>query len=397
MGASRGARAWAPFALLAAALVLLAAGTAWARLGGGESFGGGGGGGGGGGDGGEAEIIFWILYILIRLCIECPQVGIPLTVVFVAGVIVYYAFIKKPSAKGKEAPSHVRLVSQSTRRKSVSLALREKDPNFSKPLFLDFVHLLYARVQEARGSGAWDPVRPYVMPDVVEALEKDRSARKLEGVEAVILGRSDVRDVSNFPSRPTFVTVELEANYTERRAGGKRMYYVLERWTLRRAPGVLSPGPEAMRSLACPGCGSPVQLQPDGSCAFCGRAAGEGRFQWALSNVQVKIKTDTQPAAVTWLGRVEAGTEKPTVFDPDFQTDRKKFQMRHPEFSWQAFSAKVQHVFLELQAAWSGREFEKARPYETDALFDQHRFWIERYRREGLVNRLEDIRIEKIQ
>jgi predicted lipid-binding transport protein (Tim44 family) len=383
---------------VAAAVLLLAAAPAFARLGGGESFGGGGGGGGGGdgggGDGGE--IIFWILYILIRLCIECPEVGIPLTLVFVTGLILYAVF-KKPSAKGKPSPSPLRLVSQSTRRKSVAFTLKNRDPNFSKPLFLDFIHLLYARVHEARGTGVWDPLRPYLMPEAIEILEKDRAARKLTQVDRVILGRSDIKDVSDFPNRPTFVTVELEANYTEHGGGGSRDYYVVENWTLRRAAGVLSPGPEAMRSLACPGCGSPVQLTPQGTCTFCGRATGGGRFQWALSNIRVAKKTDQEPPAVSWLGGVEQGTERDTIFDPEFQVDRRKFQGRHPEFSWEAFSAKVQHVFLELQAAWSSRDFEKARPYETDALFDRHRFWIERYRREGLTNRLEDIRIEKIQ
>lgn len=44
----------------------------------------------------------------------------------------------------------------------------------------------------------------------------------------------------------------------------------------------------------------------------------------------------------------------------------------------------------------STKRWDAARPYETDHLFDTHRFWIERYRQSGLTNRIEALEIEKV-
>ena len=63
---------------------------------------------------------------------------------------------------------------------------------------------------------------------------------------------------------------------------------------------------------------------------------------------------------------------------------------RRPDLDLGAFKDRVSAIFHKLQEAWSEQRWELARPYETDALFQVHRFWMERYRRHGLVNRLED-------
>jgi len=116
-----------------------------------------------------------------------------------------------------------------------------------------------------------------------------------------------------------------------------------------------------------------------------------------VSSLRVLEKSERPRVGLSLFGGAEAGTEKPTLFDPDFSKERMKFQTRHPDFSWNAFTGKVRHAFLALQTAWSTRDIEKARPFETDSLFDQHRFWIERYKREGLTNRLENVNVEQIQ
>ncbi|MHC4597450.1 MAG: TIM44-like domain-containing protein, partial [Planctomycetota bacterium] len=343
---------------------------------------------------GGGEFIIYLIYVLIRLCIHHPYIGIPLTILVIAGITVYFRYAK-PAHRAGGYSSH-----RTGRRKRGGIRLdrlAEEDPNFSRPLFLDFVQLLYARVHHARGEGAFDPVAPYLMPAILQRLTKERASLSLVGVDAVIVGRSDIVQVQVFPKRTHFITVEFESNFTERRGDAVLDFYAVERWTFRRKAGVLSKGPEAMRTLSCPGCGSPVELDTDGSCSYCGRAAGGGKFHWVVSNMDVRKKTKKIPPVVGGWSGAEQGLEQPTVFQSEFSVVRKKFQARHPEFAWPAFSQRVQHIFLALQKAWSEQAFEKARPYESDPLFNAHRFWIERYKREGLRNRLEEIEIEKIQ
>src|SRR5262249_53401532 len=55
---------------------------------------------------------------------------------------------------------------------------------------------------------------------------------------------------------------------------------------------------------------------------------------------------------------------------------------------------RVRHIFLELQRAWSDLKWERARPFETDALFQMHQYWIAEYRRQHLRNVLGEPTIE---
>jgi len=235
------------------------------------------------------------------------------------------------------------------------------------------------------------------MRDVIEPWERNRAEQGLTGIRDVIVGRSEIVRVQVVPGKVNFVGVEFEVNYAEERGKEALDFYAVERWTFRRNAGVLSRGPEEIRTLSCPGCGSPVELEPDGTCTYCGRDAGTGAFHWVVSNVMVLQKSQKPPPPAGRSGGDEAGTERRTVFQRDFGTVRKAFQARHPDFSWKAFSGKVGHAFLELQKAWSEGEFGRARPHESDPLFNTHRFWIERFRKEGLTNRLEEVEIEKIQ
>ena len=62
----------------------LDAAVVWGCAGGGESYGGGSGGGGGGEGGGFR----WLVYLLVRLVVEYPAVGVPL-IIIVIGIALY--------------------------------------------------------------------------------------------------------------------------------------------------------------------------------------------------------------------------------------------------------------------------------------------------------------------
>jgi predicted lipid-binding transport protein (Tim44 family) len=69
----------------------------------------------------------------------------------------------------------------------------------------------------------------------------------------------------------------------------------------------------------------------------------------------------------------------------------------HPDFSWSGFEQRVRATAVTLQDAWSSREWEKVRVYETDALFQTHRYWIDAYRRQNLRNVVDDFRVVRVQ
>ena len=79
-----------------------------------------------------------------------------------------------------------------------------------------------------------------------------------------------------------------------------------------------------------------------------------------------------------------------------YRLQRERFEGDNPGFSWPRTEQRFRDIFLELQQAWTTRDWERARPHETDNLFQSHRYWIEEYRRQDLTNVLKNIRIEDL-
>ena len=146
---------------------------ALARVGGGGSYSGGhssgGGGSYGGGGGGYSSggglggfWVFELIQLVLRLVFTYPLLGIP--VLFVTIAFVYLNYLS-PSARkeqtyGSDSSSESRSVStqfgellQNAGSSQAIENLRQKDPNFSRALFMDFVYSLFAQIHNARGQG----------------------------------------------------------------------------------------------------------------------------------------------------------------------------------------------------------------------------------------------------
>jgi hypothetical protein len=93
----------------------------------------------------------------------------------------------------------------------------------------------------------------------------------------------------------------------------------------------------------------------------------------------------------------ESGTSLPSVVQPNFANIRVQFEASNPTFSWGKFQARASLIFDELQAAWSTLNWERARPHETDNLFQMHQYWIGAYKRQHLRNILDQCKISGVQ
>jgi predicted lipid-binding transport protein (Tim44 family)/uncharacterized Zn finger protein (UPF0148 family) len=348
------------------------AGEALARAGGGHSFSGGGGGfsggGGGGGGSGLVELVIWLVF-------AHPTVGVPLLVV---GAVVFVLHVR-----AQQGPPRA-VVRSRPRARTVDLsALRAADPTFSPVLFLDWVRLVYTRAQEERGRKNLDVLAAVLTPRAVQAL-----ARGEGPVQEVVVGAAHI-DRASVDGGVARLIVALQANYTQ--AGAR--FFTMERWTFAREADAPSPGPEQMRSLACPSCGSPLETRRDGRCTNCDTPLADGRHLWRVENVAVEAIRRLQGLELALGGGLEVGTDHPHVEAPDLAAQLRALQARHPEFARAAFLERATAIFLAIQAAWSAGRWEQARPLETDALYQQHRYWMDRYAASKLRNRCEDVRV----
>jgi predicted lipid-binding transport protein (Tim44 family) len=362
-------------------------------VGGGQSYGGGRS--GGGGDGGGAGFIIWLLLRLILLTFEYPVIGIPLDIIIV-GFILYIYFKKDKTAPsvcsadavGAITPTHPSFAQEFNQ-------LRRFDPNFSEITFTDFCYALYARAQDARGRGKLDELSPYLSENSRNALLQ-RNPPNLQEVVGVIIGSMQVAGVQGLASPLVMISVEFESNYTEIVGGeGQKpremTYYVQERWVLERKRDVLSPPPAKATALHCPRCGAALMKDTTGACAFCGARIESGEFQWFVRGISVVGIEERGPLLTSDVP--EVGTHLPSVVQPHFQAVSAHFQQNNPSFTVPEFEARVSLIFHELQFAWSSLQWERARPHETDNIFQMHQYWIEAYKRQGLRNALDNLRI----
>ena len=407
------------------------------RLGGGHSFSGGGGGSssggsrsisggysggfsggysGGGSSSGGTPLPGW--------CITPLVIGVVLFFVISSLVKHYGAQTTNYSSANHRPMIEHRATPPEVRRGRLG-ELKNRDPYFSEPVFLDFVCALFARLHEARGRGELDTFHFYLGPEAEKTLQGLTRGGLIE-VNGVVVGAARLINVKPASSGLDHdqIDVEFETNYTEvwpavvdtqgpafgkgdRRtvttgsrtdssdANQGMTVYANEVWGFSRRSGLTSRAPEDVAVESCPNCGSPLTRGSDERCPHCGAAAIPGQFSWAVTTIQTVNRhrlglmlTETVP---------EVGTDLPTVYQHDLANRWQIFLSTHPTFDWDQTRQRFELVFLALQAAWTNRQWEQARPYETDAMFQTHLYWIEEYQRQNLRNVLEDIRIERIE
>ena len=351
-------------------------------------------------------MIIQLVRMLLYLTIEYPIVGIPLDII-VIGCVIYYFVRRTRSVVGEIAsvvpsgPTDGAGVLSPTDATRAFAHLRRFDPNFSEIIFTDFCYALYGKAQEARGRGpqALDLFSPY-LGDAARASLLQRNAGGVREVKGIIVGSMQVTDVQGLDTPLVRTRVLFETNYTEvtshdGQAPAEMSYYVREYWDLERKRDLLSPPPAQATALHCPRCGAPLQQDSVGACAFCLTKIDSGEFQWYVRGITLLSREARGPLLT---GNVpEVGTDFPSVIQPNFSTQRAEFEQNHPDFSWSKFQARAGLIFNELQAAWSTLNWDRARPHETDSIFQMHQYWIDAYRRQGLRNALDQCRITAMQ
>jgi len=390
-------------------VVTLLPAEALARVGGGQSYGGGGhGGGGGGGAGAIIWLIFQLVRLLLFLTIEYPIIGIPLDIIVIGG-IVYYFFRRNRTTESEMvsvvssgASTGVAPAASDTQAATRGFdQLRRFDPNFSDIIFTDFCYALYGKAHDARGHSAeaLDLFSPY-LSEAARGSLMQRNPAGLQDVRGIIVGAMQVAEVSGLDTPLVRISVMFETNYTEvvkqnTGAVGEMSYYVRERWDLERKRDVLSPPPAQATALHCPRCGAPLQKDSVGACAFCLTKIDSGEFQWYVRSIALLSREARGPLLTETVP--EVGTDYPSVFQPGYENVRAEFERNNPAFSGEQFLARARLIFDELQAAWSTLNWERARPHETDNIFQMHQYWIDAYKRQHLRNALDQCRITAMQ
>ena len=264
-------------------------------------------------------------------------------------------------------------------------ALRKDDPDFSEPLFLDFVSALVARGVAAAGAAQMAAVERYLSsPQVLAPFSGG-------GFKNVVVGSTRLRRVS-FGAEGARLLVDVSLGATGTRGGR----WWKSAWSLERKAGVHSKGPGEITKLACPACGAGAERNEDGSCRYCGKKPAPGEAAWAVAQVDLLEEESRPPVSLGGYAE-ERGTDLPTIRSPTLGAELSALKQRLPDVDWDKANARFGQVFLALQKAWSERDLAAIRPFTTDAVFSTWRYWIEAYRASGLRNVLEQISVSRLE
>ncbi|MBX3156624.1 MAG: TIM44-like domain-containing protein, partial [Deltaproteobacteria bacterium] len=382
---------------LALLFLLALVGAALARPGGGQSYSGGGGhssssgGGGSSSSSGSGDIgaLFELIYHLVRLIVYYPEIGIPLVILIVVWIM--YSAYQQHKNKDWDSGPAVQL------QRAIPLDdLRRVDPNFSQVLFEDFAYRLFSTAHRARhAADALATIAPYVAEPARQALAKRKPPG--ERVESVVIGamrsfRLDIppaaRDREGRPYRER-IGIEFEANVTT----AKKTYYSVESWLFGREAGRQGKPPGASKSFPCPNCGAPWQASSTGTqvCASCNQAVDNGRFDWSVEQISLLSMDERPPTLIADVP--ERGTDLPTYYQAGAEMAFVSLQQHDPNASVQAIQQRLHMIYDELNRAWSKNDLTPIRGLVSDGLYDYLSYWVEAYKRQGLRNKLEQMRI----
>ncbi|MCB9685163.1 MAG: Tim44 domain-containing protein [Alphaproteobacteria bacterium] len=390
-------RSAVPLALLAVLLggLLLADDDAWARVGGGQSYSrrSSGGGGSGGGDD------FGLILLLLRLVIDFPQLGIPLVLVAI-GFFVFRSMAMRQGAPtvrthGARAATGGRPIRATPAAAIPGLAdLRREDAGFSTTVLLDYVVLVHRRALEAVGNHRWEVLEPFVSSTAAKRLTGQHPG--VTAIDEVVAGGVRVLKVERH-EQEHHLFVRVDSTRLEHRGEQSLRVHVEETLVFRRAVGVESLEPEKALALACPSCGAPIEVDPMGACRQCGTPITRGQLQWQLVFVERRFHRKAEEPDFGWTsGGDEPSVAVPIVEAGDLQQRLAELRTRHPDVSLGRFEERVRTIYRELQSAWSEARWERARPFCTDRVFQNLRFWMDGYAKKGVRNALSDVQLHQL-
>ncbi len=388
---------------------LLLAEAAEARVGGGSSYSGsrrsssgGGGGGGGGGD------LFGLLFQLIFSVLPWP-----LKIVLVIIIIIFLIKAKnrgsstsyggddddddddddtgrRPAASAMPRSNrfHAQLPP------SWAAAGRDIDPGFSEVLFLERAVLLVTRAFEAGPKAAdLEALSPYLAPSVAQILAtRSQGVAVVRGVTVGSIGLADVDATDVDGVAMIVVRVRLHLNRHVEQGTKPASFYSHEEWTFSRPVGAPAVAEENIARFGCPGCGSPLERDAQGRCVHCATSLQPGAADWTVRSLRVLDEQARGPLLTQTVD--ELGTNAPTAKDDGVANDAMALL---GEAETTRFVKRAREIFENLQVAWTKRELDGLRPWETDALFGSHRFWIEEYQRQQLKNVVDQLHIRQVE
>lgn len=331
-------RGWLVAVSLIAGAACLCSQTAWGRAGGGEHYGGGhssGGGshgsGGSGGGGGDIGPLIDLIWLLIRLIIAYPKIGVP--AVIVVGIVIY---VISREGRGAYVSRTIRRGAERQRSRLQEQALRDleaRDPGFTELAFLTKARNGFHKIQRAWSAQDLKPVRPFISDGIRERFSLQIEMQQADGyrnqLDNVAIQEAEIVAVESDAQFDT-IHVRIDASardYNVDLETGKRQGddnasgLFTEFWSFLRRTSARTKDAAGSFEGHCPKCGAPLDIVDRAACSSCGATVNSGEFDWVLAEITQVGEWQPPEQRGSAPGSHELQTEDP-AFCPQHIEDR---------------------------------------------------------------------------
>jgi hypothetical protein len=275
----------------------------FARAGGGQSYSGShssyhssgshSGGGGGSGDG-----FGWAVYMLVRLCIFHPFVGLPLVIVIV--IFALYVYRNGQSSYQSSVIRRGSALADARDRAEVVTRLRQNDPAFDEQALFARVRVAFVKIQDAWCDQNLTAVRPFISDGVYERFSLQFDEQRAQGLrnqmENLQVGAISLA-AGHADTLFDVLSIRIEASATDsmvsvkdgrRLSGSTTSEPFVEIWSFLRRRGARTqtdPSKPGLIEGNCPNCGGAIELNQNANCQYCGAILRSGQYDWVLAEI----------------------------------------------------------------------------------------------------------------
>ena len=295
-------RRWLRVLAPLAGLLVLA--DAWGRAGGGDSYSGGSSSSSGSSGGGD--FVIQLVWLLLQLVFEYPKVGVPLLVVTLIGLYIFYnmgnnQYRRGTPLVGERAMTRTiaddRKASAEGHVGSQLEAIKARDPAFDPQQFLGRAGGAFLKIQQAWSAQDMAPARAQISDGVMERFSIQIEMQKTDGVRndmsgVSIIGSSILRAESDAHFDTVHVSIHASAVDTtvsladgRRVAGSGQPSTFTEIWSFLRRPGAKTLTRPGLLEGFCPSCGAPLAIADAAQCGSCKTWVNSGEYDWVLCEI----------------------------------------------------------------------------------------------------------------
>lgn len=178
-------------------------------------------------------------------------------------------------------------------------AMRERDPNFSAAAMQQMLADLYVKMQECWCEKNWEPMREHMSPQLyaqfaaqLNELEQDGLTNHMDKINVEEVTYRDyandgVNDILTYRLTVDAIDYTLDED-GEVTVGSKwKRVYMIYEWEMIRSITAVTPGNGiTAKTMECPSCGAPVDLNVSAVCSYCGSVVEAKEYGWVINRIE---------------------------------------------------------------------------------------------------------------